>query len=79
VTDPDGAVISVPGSTRGAQVYLLRTWRLALEGLRNPAWRDLSAGPGTTRSPGARASMTTPLLRRHGDEATRIRVSNVGS
>jgi cytochrome P450 len=75
VTDLDAAVISVPGSTRGAQVYPLRTWRLALEGLRNPAWRDLSAVPRDYALAGSTCQHDHSLLRRHGDKATRIRAT----
>jgi cytochrome P450 len=75
MADLDAAVISVPGSTRGAQVYPLRTWRLALEGLRNPAWRDLSAVPRHYALAGSTCQHDHSLLRRHGDEATRIRAA----
>jgi cytochrome P450 len=75
VGDLDAAVISVPGSTQGAQVYPLRTWRLALEGLRNPAWRDLSAVPRHYALAGSTCQHDHSLLRRHGDESTRIRAA----
>jgi cytochrome P450 len=75
VTDLDAAVISVPGSTRGAQVYPLRTWRLALDGLRNPAWRDLSAVPRHYALAGSTCQHDHSLLRRHADEATRLRAA----
>jgi cytochrome P450 len=68
-------MISVPGSTRGARVYPLRTWRLALEGLRNPAWRDLSAVPRDYAFAGSTCQHDHSLLRRHGDAATRIRAA----
>jgi cytochrome P450 len=75
VTDLGGVVITVPGSTRGAQVYPLRTWRLALEGLRNPAWRDLSAVPRHYALAGSTCQHDHSLLRRHGDQSTRIRAA----
>jgi len=75
VGDLDAPVISVPGSTRGARVYPLRTWRLALEGLRNPAWRDLSAVPRDYAFAGSTCQHDHSLLRRHGDESTRIRAA----
>ena len=68
-------MISVPGSTRGAQAYPLRTWRLVLEGLRNPAWRDLSAVPRHYALSGSTCQHDHSLLRRHGDQATRIRAA----
>jgi cytochrome P450 len=75
VTDLHAAKISVPGSTRGARVYPLRTWRLVLEGLRNPAWRDLSAVPRHYALSGSTCQHDHSLLRRHGDQATRIRAA----
>jgi cytochrome P450 len=75
MTDLDAAVISVPGSTRGAQLYPLRTWRLALDGLRNPAWRDLSAVPRHYALAGSTCQHDHSLLRRHGEQATRIRAA----
>ena len=75
MTDLHAAKISVPGSTRGARVYPLRTWRLVLEGLRNPAWRDLSAVPRHYALSGSTCQHDHSLLRRHGDQATRIRAA----
>jgi cytochrome P450 len=69
----DDAVISVPGSTRDAKIYPLRTWRPVLEALRNPDWRDLSSVPRDSALFGPTYQHEQSLLRRKPPRATQLR------
>jgi cytochrome P450 len=73
-TGPDGPMICVPGSTRGARIYPLRTWRTVLEGLRNPAWRD-PAVPTDSALFGPTYQHPQSLLQRQPPHATRLRAA----
>lgn len=71
---PDGPMICVPGSTSGARIYPLWTWRAALEGLRNPAWRD-PAVPTDSALFGPTYQHPHSLLQRQPPNATRLRAA----
>lgn len=71
---PDGPMICVPGSTRGARIYPLWTWRTVLEGLRNPAWRD-PAVPTDSALFGPTYQHPHSLLQRQPPHATRLRAA----
>lgn len=72
-TGLDGSVISVPGSTRDAKIYPLRTWRTVLEALRNPDWRDLGAVPRDSALFGPTYQHEQSLLRRTHPRAMLLR------
>ncbi len=71
---PDGPMICVPGSTQGARIYPLWTWRTVLEGLRNPAWRDPDV-PTDSALFGPTYQHPHSLLRRQPPHATQLRAA----